>query len=158
MQETSRVATAVSPRLLGVVGELVVAENVVPSFAKEGWTRPKERCCEASFDRSGRGSCFSYRSFIPNDFDNRLLETTTPSAPAKERAIFLMAQPPLLREGGDYAFLTRDVEQQFLKAGRRLPSLRGSIRMRFAQQSDAKRASRVWRCRVSSICPGACCA
>jgi hypothetical protein len=35
--------------------------------------------------------------------DNRWLETTTPSAPAKERGHFLMAQPPLLREGGDYA-------------------------------------------------------
>src|SRR5262245_43981801 len=32
------------------------AESVIPSFAKEGWTRPKEKCCEASFDRSGRGS------------------------------------------------------------------------------------------------------
>ena len=45
----------------------------------------------------------SYRLFIPNELDNRWLETTTPSAPAKERGHFLMAQPPLLREGGDYA-------------------------------------------------------
>jgi hypothetical protein len=44
----------------------------------------------------------SYRLFIPNGFDNRWLETTTPSAPAKERGHFFMAQPPLLREEGDW--------------------------------------------------------
>jgi hypothetical protein len=40
----------------------------------------------------------SYRLFIPNELDNRWLETTTPSAPAKERGHFLMAQPPLCAE------------------------------------------------------------
>ena len=45
----------------------------------------------------------SYRLFIPNGFDKRWLETATPSAPAKERGHFFMAQPPLLREEGDYA-------------------------------------------------------
>ena len=48
-----------------------VMETVVPSFAKEGWTRPREKCCEASFDRSGRGSCFKLPLIIPNGFDNR---------------------------------------------------------------------------------------
>ena len=42
----------------GVVCTVIVEASVVPSFAKEGWTRPKEKCCEASFERSGRGSCF----------------------------------------------------------------------------------------------------
>jgi len=33
------------------IGEL---DNVYPSFAKEGWTRPKEKCCEASLvERTG---------------------------------------------------------------------------------------------------------
>src|SRR5262245_17777834 len=43
----------------------------------------------------------SYRSFIPNDFDNRWLETTTPSAPAKERGHFSYgaATPPSRRRG-----------------------------------------------------------
>ena len=40
----------------------------------------------------------SYRLFKPNGLDKSWLETTTPSAPAKERAVFFMAQPPLLRK------------------------------------------------------------
>src|SRR6185503_3176857 len=43
----------------------------------------------------------SYRLSNPIGCDNRWLETTTPSAPAKERGHCLMAQPPLLREGGE---------------------------------------------------------
>ena len=42
----------------------------------------------------------------PNGFDNQWLETTTQSAPVEERGHFFMAQPPLLREEGDYVFLT----------------------------------------------------
>ena len=42
-----------------------VSNNGFPSFAKEGWTRPREKCCEASFDRSGRGSCFKLPLICP---------------------------------------------------------------------------------------------
>ena len=43
----------------------------------------------------------SYRLCIPNDFDKRCLETTTPSAPTKERGHFLYgaATPPSRRRG-----------------------------------------------------------
>ena len=41
-----------------------------------------------------------HRLSSPIGFDNLWLETTTPSAPAKERDHFFMAQPLLLREGG----------------------------------------------------------
>jgi len=71
-----------------------------PSFAKEGWTRPKEDAAKHPLKGADGVVVSSYRLFIPNGFDNRWLETTTPSAPTKERAISLMAQPPLLREGG----------------------------------------------------------
>ena len=47
----------------------------------------------------------SYRLSIPFGRDNLWLETTTPSAPIRNGDIFFMAQPPLLREGGDYAGL-----------------------------------------------------
>jgi len=38
----------------GVVFAVIVEAGVYPSFAKEGWTRPKNKCCEASFvERTG---------------------------------------------------------------------------------------------------------
>jgi hypothetical protein len=43
-------------------------QNVIPFFAKEGWPRPKEKCCEASFERSGRGSCFKLPLMHPERF------------------------------------------------------------------------------------------
>jgi len=72
-----------------------------PFFAKKGWTRPKEDAAKHPL-WSGRGSCFKLPLIYPNRLDKRLLETTTPSAPLRNGAIFLMAQPPLLRKGGDY--------------------------------------------------------
>jgi len=76
--------------------------GVFPSFAKEGWTRPKKVLRSLLCGADGV-VVSSYRLFIPNDFDKRWLETTTPSAPTTERDHFFMAQPPLLREGGDFA-------------------------------------------------------
>jgi len=52
----------------------------------------------------------SYRSFILNGFDNRSLETTTPSAPLRYGAIFFYgaATPP--SQGGDYNPRTWELE------------------------------------------------
>jgi hypothetical protein len=80
-------------------------ENGIPSFAKEGWTRPKEKAAKHPLKGADGVVVSSYRLSSPNDLYNRWLETTTPSAPAKERGHFFMAQPPLLREGGDSVFL-----------------------------------------------------
>src|SRR6185503_8262063 len=110
---------------------VIVEEGAFPSFAKEGWTRPKENAAKhpliGADGRAKRASpvgrshkeivVSSYRLFIPTGFHNRCLETTIslwlrpiglaryapPSAPLRNGAIFLMAQPPLLREGGDCA-------------------------------------------------------
>src|SRR5262245_18615487 len=74
--------------------------GVYPSFAKEGWTRPKEDGPVPL--RSGRGGCFKLPlKFARTCLDNRWLETTTPSAPAKERGHFLdgAATPPSRRRG-----------------------------------------------------------
>jgi len=52
----------------GVICMVIVESSVIPSFAKEGWTRPKEKCCEATFERSGRGSCFKLPLIYPVRF------------------------------------------------------------------------------------------
>ena len=83
--------------------EQVCKGSAFPSFAKEGWTRPKENAAQHPLKGADGVVVSSYRLFIPNGFDKRWLETTTPSAPAKVRGPFFMAQPPLLREEGDYA-------------------------------------------------------
>src|SRR5262245_54778535 len=72
-----------------------------PSFAKEGWTRPKENAAKHPLNGADGVVVSSYRLFIPNGFDNRWLETTTPSAPAKERGLFLYgaATPSSRRRG-----------------------------------------------------------
>jgi len=69
------------------------------AFAKEGWTRPKENAAKHPLNgadgRAQRASPIgrshkevvvsSYRLFIPNGFDHRWLETTTP--PSQRRGI-----------------------------------------------------------------------
>jgi len=72
-----------------------------PSFAKEGWTRPKENVAKHPLKGADGVVVSSYRLLIPNNFVKRWFETTTPSAPIGNGAIFFMAQPPLLREGGE---------------------------------------------------------
>ena len=84
-------------------------ESVFPSFAKEGCTRPKENAAKHPLVGADGVVISSYRLFIPKGFDNRWLETTTPSAPLRNGAIFFMAQPPLLSEGGESATPTRPV-------------------------------------------------
>ena len=81
-------------------GGLRLREAVFPSFAKEGGRDTKENAAKHPL-RADRVVVSSYRLFIPNGFDNRWLETTTPSAQLRNGAIFFMAQPPLLREGGN---------------------------------------------------------
>ena len=69
------------------------SKTVNPSFAKEGWTRPKENAAKPPL-RSGRGGCFKQPL-------NRWLETTTPSAPTKERGFFSLwrSHPSFAKEG-----------------------------------------------------------
>ena len=79
----------------------MLKKGAVPSFAKEGWKRPEENAAKHPLKGADGVVVSSYRLFIPNEFDNRWRETTTPSAPTKERGHFLfMAQPPLLRKEG----------------------------------------------------------
>src|SRR5262245_26130669 len=75
--------------------------RLYPSFAKEGWTRPKENAAKHPL-WSGRGGCFKLPLITYTErFDNPWLETTTPSAPTKERGHFLdgAATPPSRRRG-----------------------------------------------------------
>jgi hypothetical protein len=91
---------------------VIVEAGVFPSFAKEGWTRPKEDAAKHPLKGADGVVVSSYRLFIPTCFDNRWLETTTPSAPLRNEAIFFMAQPPLLREGGEFSALKQPFEQR----------------------------------------------
>src|SRR5262249_36530500 len=75
--------------------------RIFPSFAKEGWTRPKEKCREAPLKGADGVVVSSCRLSRSDGFDKRWLETTTPSAPLRKGAVFFMAQPPLLCEGGE---------------------------------------------------------
>jgi hypothetical protein len=96
-------ATVFQPPAYGAVAEPSRKQNAIPFFAKKGWTRPKENAAEHPLKGADGVVVSSYLLFIPNGFDKGWLETTTPSAPSKEWGHFFMAQPPLLREEGDYA-------------------------------------------------------
>ena len=52
--------------------------QAVPSFAKEGWTRPKENAAKHPLKGADGVVVSSYRLFMPNGFINRWLEATTP--------------------------------------------------------------------------------
>ena len=85
-----------------IIPTTILGKATFPSFAKEGWTRPKENAAKHPLIGADGVVVSSHRLSSPIGFDNRWPETTTPSAPAKERGhFFFMAQPPLLREGGD---------------------------------------------------------
>jgi hypothetical protein len=75
--------------------------NVVPSFAKEGWTRPKKNAAKHPLKGAAGVVVSSYRLSIPNGFDNRWLETTTPSALNKEWGYFSLwrSHPSFTKEG-----------------------------------------------------------
>ena len=80
---------------------VVVEAGIYPSFAKEGWTRPKENAAKHPLTGADGVVVSSDRLLIRNHFDKRCLETTTPSAPNKERGHFLYcaATPPSRRRG-----------------------------------------------------------
>jgi hypothetical protein len=72
----------------------------VPSLAKEGWTRHQKKCREASFVGADGvvGSATDDRSLNQPPRLRRLMRL---------RAILLLAQPPLLGQGGDWLVLQR---------------------------------------------------
>src|SRR2546426_9045413 len=69
----------------------------LPSLAKEGWPRHQENAPVPLKGADG---------VVRSTSDNRWLEPTTPSAPAKEASPHFLywAQPPLLSQGGEFAF------------------------------------------------------
>src|SRR5215831_5903913 len=81
------------PSFAGAVAERFQLSEV-PSLVKEGWPRHQEKCREATFDGAD--------GVVGSTTDNRWLQRTTPSAPARRlRAIFLVGAftPPLPRRG-----------------------------------------------------------
>jgi len=68
------------------------------------------KCREASFERSGRGSCFKLPLILPNGFDNRWLETTTPPAVKRNGANFLMRSHPSFAKAELSKFFTQALE------------------------------------------------
>ena len=74
-----------------------------PFFAKKGWTRPKEDAAKHPL-WSGRGGCFK----LPVISSQPVwiiggLKQPPRLRPIRNEAVFLYAQPPLLREGEEYA-------------------------------------------------------
>ena len=80
--------------------------DLYPSFAKEGWLRHKEN---GPVPLSAQTGWLFQATDYPDWFgiNRRELETTTPSAPSQRmlRSVFFRSRPPLLREGGECAFL-----------------------------------------------------
>jgi hypothetical protein len=88
----------------------------LPSLAKEGWTRHKEKCREATFQGAD--------GVVRSTTDYLWLEPTTPSAPAKEasrHSIIGRSHPSFAKEG---SFLARSVRQQPLPRGEYAPEFR----------------------------------
>ena len=75
-----------------------------PSFAKEGWTRRKEESREASIEQERTGWLFQATAYSSRAI--RVIGAFK-QPPRLRRlrmgAICFMAQPPLLREGGETA-------------------------------------------------------
>jgi hypothetical protein len=78
-----------------------VGAREFPSFAKEGWTRPKENAAKHPL-WSGRGGCFK-RPLIHSRYVWIIGGFKQPPRLRHQRkeAIFFMAQPPLLRKEGN---------------------------------------------------------
>src|SRR5881394_3276325 len=74
-----------------------VEERKLPALVKAGWTRHQERCCEASLYGADGAVRSNYR-LIGDDLNQppRLRELRL------LRDIFLIAQPPLLIQGGEF--------------------------------------------------------
>ena len=79
----------------------MLERNGIPFFAKKGWTRPKENVAKHPLKEADGVVVSSYRLSISNGFDNRWLETTTPSALNKERGrSFLRRSRPFFAKKG----------------------------------------------------------
>src|SRR6188768_4234499 len=101
--------------------------SVYPSFAKEGWTRPKENAAKHPL-WSGRGGCFK----LPLIHSERVWIRCGLKQPPRLRllrngAIFFMAQPP-----------------SFVKEGNSRPDHFGNLdSTSFAKESNISRHQRV---------------
>jgi hypothetical protein len=84
-------------------------QNGIPSFAKEGWTRPKENAAKHHLKGADGVVVSSYRLLVPNDLINRWLETTTPSALNEERGRFPLwrSHPSFAKEGIPFSSIAR---------------------------------------------------
>src|SRR5437762_1519125 len=73
-----------------------VSPNSPPQLrkAEEGWLRPQIKCCEAIFEGADGVVLFQKISGCLNQPPRPRL--------SKEREQFLMARPPLLRQGGEF--------------------------------------------------------
>src|SRR5215813_12154414 len=81
------------PSFAGAVAERFQLSEV-PSLVKEGWTRHQEKCREATFDGAD--------GVVRSTPDNRWLQRTTPSAPAKEASRHFLSgriHPSFTEEG-----------------------------------------------------------
>ena len=89
------------PRLTGLLLNAWLEENGVPSFAKEGWTRPKERCREASFEQERTGWLFQATAYSFRTICTIGGLKQPPRLRRKERDHFLYgaATPPSRRRG-----------------------------------------------------------
>src|SRR5947199_9491553 len=79
-----------------VRGDVVEAkrESEFPSSAEEGWLRPQIKCCEAIFEGADG-------VVLVQKISGCLNQPPRPRL-SKEREQFLMARPPLLRQGGEF--------------------------------------------------------
>src|SRR5215813_9716686 len=90
------------PSFAGAVAERLQLSEV-PSLVKEGWPRHQEKCREATFDGAD--------GVVGSTTDNRWLQRTTPSAPAKEASRHFPSgriHPSFTKEGTSPS---RDVRQ-----------------------------------------------
>lgn len=85
-------------RVNKVFSDILFAERLesskLPSLVKEGWPRHQERCREATFNGAD--------GVVRSTTDNRWLERTTPSAPAKEASRHFLCgriHPSFTKEG-----------------------------------------------------------
>src|SRR4249920_1183876 len=83
-----------------------------PPSRRRGGRDLKKDAAKPPLNRSGRGGCFKPPLIHSERFAQSVALNNHPVCAFKERDHFFMAQPPLLREGGDSGFLKPSVEQQ----------------------------------------------
>jgi hypothetical protein len=84
-----------------------------------GVDAPSRKCCEASFERRGRGG----------QFGKRFVTTDHPVCAASEAVFFLLAQPPLLFQEGN-PFLHNPLLAHLFIVGHVLPAGRSKTHMK----------------------------